>query len=76
MPSETESKVIDILVKCGVTRDAWMEPIYAVDRAMGWGTDQTVKFVHDLMHRKLIRVNPIVREGGVYDPKSSWEKVT
>jgi hypothetical protein len=76
MLSEIESKVIDILVGFGVARDAWMEPIYAVDRAMGWGTDETTKFVHDLMHRKLIRVVPIVREGQVFDPKARWEKVT
>jgi len=71
---ETERKIIDILVGAGVTKDAWLEPIYAVDRAMNWGTDRTREFVHGLIDRKLIRFVPIAREGRIYDPKSCWKK--
>lgn len=73
--TETERKIIDILVGCGVTRDAWLEPIYAVDRAMRWPTDETTKFVHGLMDRKLIRYVPIVRDGPLYNPKSCWQEI-
>lgn len=72
--TETERKVIDILVKHETTGDGYAAPIHAVDRAMGWATAITMKFVRDLMDRKLIQLVPIVRDGPIYDPKSYWKE--
>ncbi len=72
--SETERKVIDILTQHPVTTDAHGAPIYAVDRAMGWATADTRKFVDSLVERDLIHYIPVVREGSKYDPKSYWKE--
>lgn len=72
--SETERKVIDILTQHPVTTDANVAPIYAVDRAMGWGTVETRHFVDGLVRRGLIHYVPVVRDGPKYDPKSYWKE--
>ena len=72
--TETEQKVIDILIQHGEVRDAWTEPIHAVDRKMGWATASTTKVVQELMDRKLIRWCPIVVDGPVLNPKACWKK--
>lgn len=70
--SETELKVIDILVRHEPTNGAYGAPIHAVDIAMGWATAKTVRFVGNLMEHKLIHWEPIA--GRRYDPKSIWKK--
>jgi hypothetical protein len=74
--SETERKVIDILVNHERTPSGYTAPIHAVDRAMGWATADTMKFVRDLVDRKLIQLVGIARDGPTYNPKSSyWKEV-
>jgi hypothetical protein len=72
--TEEEQKVIDILTNYEVTSDAHAAPIHAVDRAMGWATADTERFVESLINRKLIQMEPIVRHGPTWDPKSHWVK--
>jgi hypothetical protein len=72
--TETEQKVIEILTEYEVTADAFLTPIHAADRAMGWATSDTRDFVRGLMDRKLVEWTPIVRNGPVYDPKAFWKK--
>jgi hypothetical protein len=70
--SETERKVIDILVQHEPTTGAYGAPIHAVDLAMGWATAKTVRFVGDLMDHGLIHWEAIV--GRRSDPRSIWKK--
>lgn len=72
--TETEQKVIDILIQHPVTADAYHSPIHAVDRAMGWPTAETLKFVRDLRYRNLVHAMPIVRMGRTFDPRWEWKK--
>lgn len=71
---ETERKVIDILTKHPVTDDAYLAPIQAVDRAMGWATLDSTKFVNDLRKRGLIHLVPIGAEGPRFTPKFCWKE--
>ena len=73
--TEDEKKVIDILVAYPKTEDHLKGPIHAVDKAMGWDTKRTQKFVDRLMrgHPPLI----VARTEGINkaaDPtsKSKW----
>jgi hypothetical protein len=70
--TETERKVIDILVQHEPTNGVYGAPIHAVDLAMGWATAKTVRFVDDLMDHGLIHWEAIV--GRRYDPESVWKK--
>ena len=70
--TETEKRVIEILTQYPISPDAYTEPIYAVDRAMGWATADTRKFVSDLVDRDLIRATPIARDGAIYNPRWNW----
>jgi hypothetical protein len=72
--TETERKVIEILTKHEVTSDAYRTPIHAVDRAMGWATADTLKFVREMMDRNLVQMVPLVRDGPVWNPKSYWKE--
>jgi hypothetical protein len=51
---ETEKRVIDILVACPPSPNAFGSPIHAVDKAMGWASADTRAFVEDLMKRDLV----------------------
>ena len=73
--SATERRVIDILVNHEPTSTGYAAPIHAVDRGMGWATADTMKFVRDLMDRKLIQLVLMARDGPIYDPKSYWKEV-
>jgi hypothetical protein len=72
--TDTEQRVIDILTAHPVTADAYAAPVHAVDRAMGWGTAETRKFVAGLIERGLIHFVPVVRHGRIYDPRSFWKE--
>jgi hypothetical protein len=74
--TETERKVINILVAYGETPDAYTEPLHAVDRAMGWATMQSKAFVQSLVNRNLIRADTTGRLGVSYRPRWHWEEVT
>jgi hypothetical protein len=72
--TETDRKVIDILVQHEPTTGAYGAPIHAVDLAMGWTTARTVRFVGDLVDRRLIHWELVAKQGRQYDPKSVWKK--
>jgi hypothetical protein len=72
--SETERKVIDILVQHEPTVGAYGVPIQAVHLAMAWTTARTVRFIGDLMDRRLVHWEAIPRQGRQYDPKSVWKE--
>lgn len=72
--TETEFKVIEILTQHGVVRDAWTDPIYAVDRAMGWAPAYTKEFVTALINRNLLEYTPIAGNQITFDPKACWKK--
>jgi hypothetical protein len=74
--TETERKVINILVAYGETPDAYTEPLQALDRAMGWTTTQSKAFVQSLINRNLIRADTRGRLGVSYRPRWHWEEVT
>jgi hypothetical protein len=73
--TETERKVINILVAYGDAPDAYTEPLDAVDRAMGWATTQTKTFVQTLVIRNLIRADTSGRLGVSYRPRWHWEEI-
>jgi hypothetical protein len=52
--TDTETKVVDILVKAGQSPNHWIGPIQAVDAGIRWDTEKTKRFVRDLQDRKLI----------------------
>ena len=66
--TETEQTVIDILTQHPVDGDANVAPVYAVDRALGWSTAETRKFIDGLIERRLIQYVAVVRDGPIYDP--------
>jgi len=72
--TETERKVIDILIQHEQSPDAYGGPVHAVDQAMGWTTKQSVEFVRGLMVRNLVRAEPIVRKGDLHRPGWIWKK--
>ena len=72
--TETERRVIDILVGTGVAGEN--EAVYAVDRAMGWATSESRKFIDGLVQRGLVHNVPIVRDGFAYDPRWQWKEGT
>ena len=74
--TETERKVIKILVAYGDAPNAYTDPLHAVDRAMGWATAQTTAFVEQLVIRGLIRVATPSRDGVSYKPHLHWEEIT
>jgi hypothetical protein len=74
--TETERKVINILVAYGDAPNAYTDPLHAVDRAMGWATAQTMAFVEQLVRRKLVRVATSGRDGASYNPRRHWEEIT
>ena len=74
MPTSVETKVIAILTEHKPCRDAWHEPIHAVDKAMGWTNEDTRLFVKDLIARRLIKVASNDRREAAYHPESHWEK--
>lgn len=74
--TETERKVINILVAYGDAPNAYTEPLYAVERAMGWATAQTKEFVQNLVYRNLIRADTQGHMGGSYRPRWHWEEIT
>jgi hypothetical protein len=74
--TETERKVINILVAYGDTPNAYTEPLFAVGRAMGWATTQTEEFVRNLMNRNLIRADTYGRLGTSFRARWHWEEVT
>jgi hypothetical protein len=74
MLTDVEKKVIEILVSHKACADAWRDPIHAVDKAMGWASEDTRMFVRDLIDRRLIRLVPHVRHGPVYHPEAHWER--
>jgi hypothetical protein len=55
-------------------RGCTTRPIYAVDKAMEWATQDTRNFVDDLVKRGLIHWVPIVANGPMYNPKSYWKE--
>ncbi|MGD1094854.1 MAG: hypothetical protein ABSB35_23030 [Bryobacteraceae bacterium] len=73
--TETERKVINILVAYGDAPDAYTEPLCAVDRAMGWAPMQTKAFIQNLVNRNLIRADTSGRLGVSYRPRWHWEEV-
>ncbi len=73
--TETERKVVDTLVGCGVVEDQWAEPIHAVDHAMsGWYTQKTLKFVEDLIARGLVHWEAIAGDGPKFAAKACWKE--
>ena len=52
--TDDEARVVDILVKAGKSPSMSNTQIHAVDRAMGWASVDTRKFVSDLEDRGLI----------------------
>jgi hypothetical protein len=72
--TETEQQVIEILTQLEVTADPWGSAIQAVDRAMGWLSADTRKFVEDLTGRGLIHRASIVVKGRPHDPRYCWKK--
>jgi len=74
--TETERKVINILVAYGDASNAYTDPLHAVDRAMGWATAQTTAFVEQLVIRRLVRVATPGRDGASYKPRWHWEEIT
>ena len=72
--NERERKIIDILVNHEISPDAFGAPILAVDRAMGWATKESLKFVNDLVDRKLVRPDSLGREGQKYGSKWQWKE--
>lgn len=72
--TETERKVIEILVSHEPAPSAWGNPIHAIDRAMGWATADTTKFVQDLEARELVHHEAIVRDGRTLDQKWCWKE--
>lgn len=72
--NETEIKVIELLVNHETTSDGFAEPIFAVDKAMGWATADTLKFVRDLMSRQLVQLVPIVSDGLGYSSRCRWRR--
>ena len=74
--TETERKVINILVAYGDAPNAYTDPLHAVDRAMGWATAQTTAFVEQLVRRRLVRVATPGRDRASYRPRWHWEEIT
>jgi hypothetical protein len=74
--TETERKVINILVAYGDAPNAYTEPLSAVERAMGWATTDTKAFVRSLINRNLIRADTRERLGTSYRSRWHWEEVT
>jgi hypothetical protein len=73
--TETERKVINILVAYGDAPNAYTEPLSAVERAMGWAAAETKAFVQNLINRNLIRAD--TRELGTsFRSRWHWEEVT
>ena len=73
--TEEETKVIDILVAYPKTEDHLKDPIHAVDKAMGWDTKRTQKFVDRLKrgHPPLIVAKiEAVDRGTEPTAKSRW----
>jgi len=74
--TETERKVINILVAYGDAPNAYTDPLHAVDCAMGWATAQTTAFVEQLVRRRLIRVATPGRDRAGHKPRWHWEEIT
>jgi len=74
--TDTERKVIGILVGAGETTDAWKDPIHAVDHAMGWSTPATIAFVRDMMERNLVQPVPEVVKGRKFEGRWKWKEGT
>jgi len=74
MLTDTETKVIKILLEHEITPDAFGSPILAVDRAMTWSTKESTRFVDDLIERKLVSPEALGRTGYRYDSKWRWQK--
>jgi hypothetical protein len=72
--TETEKKVVDILVDSGVAADE-RKGVHAVGSAMPqWSTEDTRKFINDLRIRGLVNWYPIASDRMEYDPKGKWQK--
>ena len=75
--TETQSKVIDILVAFPKTTDGFIEPIAAAARAMGWDSDETRAFVVKLVAQKMIVLKmDTVNRLETPDPSVRWVKPT
>jgi hypothetical protein len=74
--SETERKVIDILVGHERTPNAYGTPIQAVGKMLGWDTDKAKHFVAGLQVRKVIAVIGEGRQGSTENLKSMYWKET
>jgi hypothetical protein len=78
MATKTELKILEILVSHPPTTDLWGEPIHAVDKATGWATTDSRKFVRQMLDRHLLRFRTGARN--VDDPSAPelslwwWEK--
>ncbi len=62
--TDIERNVIEMLTQHEQSPDAFGGPFHQIERAMGWTTTQTRRFVDDLITRKLVHARPIVRSGG------------
>ena len=54
--ADTGKRVLNLLLSCPPSPDAYSAPILAVDVAMSWETGHTIKFVEDLEKRKLTNI--------------------
>jgi hypothetical protein len=77
--SAEEQQVIEVLVAHAKTRNAYGEPITAVEMAMRWNKATTLEIVKDLERRNEIvrRMDALrVLEGGEGSPmmRSWWER--
>jgi hypothetical protein len=72
--TEIERNIIGMLTQHEQSPDAYGGPIHQIERAMGWTTTQTRRFVDDLVHRKLVRPDPIMRGGGRHRPAWIWKE--
>jgi len=73
--TEEETKVIDILVAYPKTEDHLKDPIHAVDKAMGWDTKRTQKFVDRLMRGhppSIVVKTEAINRGADPIAKSRW----
>ena len=69
-----ENQIIEILTNHPPTLNLWTDPIYAVDKAIGWSTDETTKCVTDLLRRgKLItHTDGVNRREDPVAPSALW----
>jgi hypothetical protein len=74
--TQDESKVLEILINHPPTTNVWGAPIHAVDKALGWSTADSTKFVNDMLKRHLLQFRS--RAKNLLDPSDVqsqwWEK--